>query len=1345
MRHRRWVLILAVILLGVIPAALVSLRVATRRPAVRSALLARFVPPIEGTIEVGGLELGGASVRFTDVRIEFAGGSLIEVPSGSASVSYRDFASGGFDLGQSLSTLILTDPHVTIAVGGEKNDLAGLNATRDIEALRRSLPDYLGVSGGTITVVDRTSGRSLDLSGLDLLLERDAEGGLSGQAGGTLLSEAINLSARIELGDDGLSITGHVEDAVVSPNVFLPLPDGLVVLSGVVSAGFLVEQNEAAGAHFRADLKVHDASLEVAGADTVTTVGGTLAYADGRLELERLDGRWMGARVGVRDGELDLAARTVHGLTLAASGLPAWIVREFSGADLPSLDGELSMTARLSGRMDAPTAMVTVSSERFTVARLTFYNVAASGRYADRVVEIDDVRADVLGGSLEARGVLAEDETTGKRCVELRGAVTSVDLGRLAEVGWAEALSGNATLSDIVLTSRADQRSGELLVSFEDVRYGEIALGDGVGGVLVRNGKAYLTVNSPGMGYELSGEVELGGDEPRIDGDVQFFGLRTDALVAGPAGRYVPFRLDGPIRVTGALPEVDIDGIVGLTATEAAATIRVTGRVRSAESGSELGLVLASDDAVVRGIELPFAAELSVSPGALTMSRFEAAGFVEAAGTLTLGERPTLRASAVVSEAPARSAYRLATGGQAPESFDGLAFASASVMGPVGDLEGSATIQLVRSSVGDVAGLDAVLVASLSDGVLDVREATVEHAGATVLRADGSVELGGALTLDFRGDGIPGPLMGGDEATRFSLVMGVGGTIESPTFDCRIESNGGEFLGVPFDRFVARATGAGGDISLDQLALDRNGSYRVRATGRAPLAAITDPDGSAEGQLTVDVDDDPLALLGAMTGIIKEAAGEGRMTLHFVGDRESLSLVRGDVDARASRVRASGVFGQLTDVAVTASIVDGALVDGGASAMVDGRLIDVTSRRSVLVEGRILDPLVVGGVDLGILAIATDPRGVELNVPGLMEQGEVGRVVTVGRGDVGALLVAGPAEHPLLWGKVTFSDMSFTYPFSSSSDSPLSGSFFSRAEWSLTVAAGRNLWYRRSDASLKLDRGTGLDFAGVPEDHTFCVAGRASSSRGTVTYLNADFDVRTAFIDFPSFCEPPRFYLEGTTRLGDGTEITLSVVAVEQAGAALAGAGTPLDESTVLLRSDSPDDVTGEDALAHLTYGSDRESLEGEEIAMLERRRAIEVVASQIGAAVVRPLLSPVEGRIKRALGLDLVRIDVDFVEHFLYQLDQWQAQEGSGQYQPFLADSRLTLGKYIVRDWLLSYEGIAEAYEVSVGQQSLGAQHELGIEYEVSRNTSISLKAVYDPVLEGWDRRVSIENRFWF
>ncbi|MCK4409146.1 MAG: translocation/assembly module TamB domain-containing protein, partial [Candidatus Eisenbacteria sp.] len=394
-------------------------------------------------------------------------------------------------------------------------------------------------------------------------------------------------------------------------------------------------------------------------------------------------------------------------------------------------------------------------------------------------------------------------------------------------------------------------------------------------------------------------------------------------------------------------------------------------------------------------------------------------------------------------------------------------------------------------------------------------------------------------------------------------------------------------------------------------------------------------------------------------------------------------------------------------------------------------------------EGRELVPLTVGGVDLGVLALSTDARGVTANVPGLMLPDEFGRVVLSGKDGEHEFLLAGPSESPLLWGEVEFSDLSFTYPFIGSGGHGF-GDLMSDSEWSLRMTAGRNLWYWRADANLNVERGSGLDFLGVPSEHSMCVSGRVTSTRGTVTYLHTEFAVREVSVEFPGFCEQPRFHVDAETRVADGTIISLSMHATEGVPA-LAMSGVTLDESALVLNSDSPDDNTPEKIMSKLQYGVSYDLLEAEEQAALERRRAVDLIGTQIGLRVARPLLAPIESRIRRNLNLDLVRIDIDFVEHFLSQLDMWTASEGTAQYVPNTLNTRMTLGKYISRDWLVSYLGVVESYEEDIGESALGLRSELGIEYEVSRNTSLSLRVVYDPALAGWDRRVSIENRYEF
>ena len=117
----------------------------------------------------------------------------------------------------------------------------------------------------------------------------------------------------------------------------------------------------------------------------------------------------------------------------------------------------------------------------------------------------------------------------------------------------------------------------------------------------------------------------------------------------------------------------------------------------------------------------------------------------------------------------------------------------------------------------------------------------------------------------------------------------------------------------------------------------------------------------------------------------------------------------------------------------------------------------------------------------------------------------------------------------------------------------------------------------------------------------------------------------------------------------------------------------------------------------------------------MERRRAVELIGTQLALRVARPLLAPIESRIRRNLNLDLVRIDIDFVEHFLLQLDMWNASEGMVQYVPNTLNTRMTLGKYISRDWMISYLGVVEPYEEDIRQTAMG----LG--YSAPRQTRIS------------------------
>ncbi|MCK4512136.1 hypothetical protein KAW64_10375 [bacterium] len=1345
MKHRRWVIVLAIIVIAVLPASYVGLRIAARRPAVKLALLSRVMPFVGGEVTVGELNLGLASLTVNDVRIVSEDGSSVFVPYASASVSYARLIGSGFDPRRSLDIVIVNTPVIVVRVG--MGDTLG-SPSADVSRFgryARMLPSYLVVSDATVIFEDAQTGNALEVSGLDLLMERTDGGDFSGGVTAGCLGAPDNITADViwNLDSSLLELSIELTEAELRPG--LPLIDALpfAPVDGRLEAGAVLTVGAETGVDLKYNLSLSDTDFELDAVPGMLTVDEcSCSYESGRLDISTLLASFRGDAVSA-SGRLNLEHGVFEDLTILTESL------DVSGL-VPPRDGGISVAGRADARVNVtgpftdPTLLFDVSFPDLTVEAVTAHDLVTSGEFGSGSLKISRLTAAVFGGDLALSG--RADGLGARESLDLSitGDLSEADLGQLLLGRGPDYGAGRISLGDFELSGNAESIDLESLVRWSDAILGPVALGSGVGGVLLKDDVLYVTLDSPDMGYSLSGEVSDVLAARHLDLELQLSSLRVDSLLYGEVGALMSVSLDGPLRISGDLESAAVDGIVSVTGENGAANVRVTGRIRGDTERRVLELSLESDDAVLRGVDMALRGDAVIGENEIAISRLDLGDYGEAEGSVSLKSDGLMRGSLVVSEAPLRDVYTLAIGHEPPDELDGLVFAAISGNGEIGNPSATVQIQVANATIGQVEDLDVAVMATFSDGAINVKELTVQESGRTILLTEGTVVPGGELALSVRGDGIPGPFLAGGIDTRFDLAAGVGGTTGEPNLDALVESSDGEFLGVPFDEFVARVSGAAGQIHVDRLALERDRSYRVTVSGSAPLAAIFDPTSGEEGEVTIEVDGDPLALLGEISSSADISGGTGRMTLRLAGNRSGFTVARAELDATASSIRPTEVFGELRDVHARASVTDGRLRSGAIEAFSGGRSLKLESRRDRTVDGRMLPPLVIGGVDVGVLALTTDAAGVEVSISGLMESGTVGKAAARGRGDAAEFLIAGPSEHPLLWGELTFSDMSFTYPFGDGSEGERDD-FLSRASWDLRMSAGRNLWYRRTNISMKLDRGSGLEFVGVPGDHTMCVSGRPSASRGTLEYLHADFTIRTAFIDFPAFCELPRFYVEATTHVADGTEITLTVESDEVAGQFFAALGTALDESTIRLASDDPDDITQEDVLSRLTYGVAYDTLEDQEGQVLERRRALGVVATQVGGMVVRPLVAPVEGRIKRALHLDLVRIDVDFVQYFLAQLDQWRAQEDAGEYQPFFSDSRLTLGKYASQNWLVSYTGEAESYDVGVGERRLGVQHEVGIEYEVSRNTSLSLSVVIDPLLTGWDRRISIENRFEF
>ena len=1346
MRHRRWVVVLAILIIAVLPLSFLGLKVASRHPVVKRVVLGRIVPEVAGELTIGGLEMGLASLRFTDVMLQFEDGGYVQVPQATVAVSLPKLIAAGLSPQRSLSAIIISDPRIVISYGHDPADEEPAGPAFDVSALESYLPDYLGVSGATISFRDVRTDRSLTVDSIDLLLERDGEGPVVGGASGNCLGGARNFLA--EFTWDGslemLAVDGTLSDARLDER--LPVPPSVPVefRSGWMSAEFHASVSPDT-------VRGLDLGFDVADAVVVMTAfGETLGgiQASGRLKggavtLESASGRWRSASwsaSGVTSG-----GGVMKDVRLEVRDLPLAPVADLLELTEARIHGRVDLSASVEGPFNAAMTEVTVSAGRVGVGDIELASVSGAAVLSPGDIRLEGIDARVFGGAVSVSGVLEREGPEDEWSFEFGGDAQGLEVGQLmAATAGDTTARGRISLSEVVGGGTLDHPDLESIVTWEDVSLGSVSMGSGAGGFLLSDGDLSASLGSYDRTYAVSCLVENLFDAPDVGGEVVLSGASIDTLFPALAGALPPTTLTGAITVAGPVDSLSVWGTVGFACEQAEATVGVTGVLTWAEEdgGGGLRLVLDSPDALVRGVAAPFTSDLVVDGSEVSLRNLRLGDSVEADVRVGLSGDRNLSAGIVVSEASLPQVLA-AVLGEAPGGVDGLVFASVSVQGTVREPVATAQVTVGAATVAGVRGLDAFAVGRFEGGVVTLEEFALLESGRTVVTALGRAEPGGALEMAVTGDGIPGPMLGGAPGTRFDATIEVGGTTESPVVDGRVVSDDGGFLGVPFDEFSARVTSADGVVRVDPLVLERRGHYRAIVEGTVPYGVLRRDADAPEGMLTIDVDGNPMALLAEFTDLAESGPGRGTLNAVLVSDGESVTLASARLDARAERVVPTGLFERIDNVEASVSILDGAVVSGELTGRIKGSTMRVRSVRGMALDGRELASLVVGGIDLGVLAASTDARGVTANVRGLMLPDEFGRVALSGKDGEAEFLLAGPAENPLLWGEMVFSDLSFTYPFIKSGGDGI-GDFLLDSEWSVSMKAGRNLWYWRPDANLNVERGSSLDILGVPSRHTLCLSGRVASTRGTVTYLHTEFGVRDVSVEFPSFCEPPRFHIDAETRVADGTVISLSVRTSEGMWA-LAASGVTLDESALVLNSDSPDDNTPEKIMSKLQYGVSYDLLEAEEQAAMERRRAVELIGTQLALRVARPLLAPIESRIRRNLNLDLVRIDVDFMEHFLLQLDMWNASEGMVQYVPNTLNTRMTLGKYISRDWMISYLGVVEPYEEDIRQTAMGLRSEFGIEYEVSRNTSLSLRVVYDPTLAGWDRRVSIENRYEF
>ncbi|MFC1694190.1 hypothetical protein ACFL1R_11860, partial [Candidatus Latescibacterota bacterium] len=396
------------------------------------------------------------------------------------------------------------------------------------------------------------------------------------------------------------------------------------------------------------------------------------------------------------------------------------------------------------------------------------------------------------------------------------------------------------------------------------------------------------------------------------------------------------------------------------------------------------------------------------------------------------------------------------------------------------------TPQVIRAeelNIGALDRLSGTVKVSGSPGELTFSDVNIERKQSHILHADGRWLSGMPFILEAQGKNVPFGAIGdiiserrkcdGEADYSFTMVF----TRKTGTINGNFNIRDGHFLDVPFDRASGVLGGGSEGFLVKDFTVGKEGSYS--GNGYASSGYFWKDVTEAPGLRMQLVFEGNLPLvLPHLTGAIKEANGESRLTLEFGGVWQEPVIMSGELDVSKGMVKPSFLFDAVTDINVILSIDPDQETASGhkavrirtASGNINDKKLIVSnihpgddSWERISEEKRELLTITHSqiGLDYGVLMGRID-RGeqrnatLQLSVPGFMEQKETGTFLVSGQNDRSFLVGAADAgDHltPYLCGNILVRSGDITYPLLKVPSSGGNTDFLNDIFWDLTLSA----------------------------------------------------------------------------------------------------------------------------------------------------------------------------------------------------------------------------------------------------------------------------------------------------
>jgi len=582
------------------------------------------------------------------------------------------------------------------------------------------------------------------------------------------------------------------------------------------------------------------------------------------------------------------------------------------------------------------------------------------------------------------------------------------------------------------------------------------------------------------------------------------------------------------------------------------------------------------------------------------------------------------------------------------------------------------------------------------------------------------------------------------------------GTVNQPHVEADLSLENGALDGIDFDKLdlslVDKIPQDGNafnyidhKIELQKLFIEKKGYYHLNSVGTFPLNIEDEVD------LLINFDGDILGLLPHWEPFFLDGASLADISLKFKGTTDEIKIVAADIKIDRGELWMNSVAPYVHDISGRIVLKEGSnqVNISDFNAFVENNHLNINTVRNISTNsGRKLEPWYFRGLnlDFGILAMETSNDGVNLNIPGIMQETHFGKLDLSGKAEKEKFYFAGPLKHPVGYGIITLNSAIITYPFVVSgkpSEKPSTAAqFLSNMEWDATVKSGEDVVYLREipayidnvNAEITVDESSeGLHFSGIINKGTFKPIGGLESTRGRLEYLDQNFKVDRFALEFSQYKDLPDVSGRAWTTIRDSVgavpkTIYLQLYTLDSKTGQTKQSGDWHDFKFKLVSADPTIGETQEQVLAYLGYSVEN-----------FREKATNVGGALTEKYLIRPLLRPIERVLERSLGMDLVRFNSSIARNLFYSSvgRQINSQESSNPlvnplsgdlpYLFLMSSSEVTVGKYLNEDIYLTYTGqLVSLYDNT--ESGFDFNHSLGLEYRFYRNVLVEFE---------WDREL--------